>query len=947
MEAFYTGGGWPGTPYSAGFGTRNYIPNGSFNLYESTQGGCQNQSWGGYWNGSLGRWEGFSWNASTPYSMIAPGTHWPYSISYYCDFDDANFSHPAAQQNFYGGFLEVDISRLSGGNRLYNYILVTLKKPLTHGVEYAFHMEVAKAWATNQANAPAFDSFGAALLHELPDTLVSGGPLFDIEPFAETPAGDPVGPSDVVTLADTIIGAGEKYLVLGIFRPDEELTFEPVPNPNGWTSTYWFENFKLYRAYCPGATGGFTSDPFTACAGDTLDLVPQFSTAPLQWTVDGADLGSGTSIELVTPPVDSLLIRLVCDTGACLDTAYTRLWAHRLDIALADTFLFCADPLLLQPPVTYVDISPVQVDAFWNSLDGSFSLETSPDIEVTLIDSGTYVLRTEFEDCVQFDTVRVDPSPALLTTDGEPLLLPEVRPEHCINMDDGAIIVHDLGYPAALSYDWYEPPMQATDTLLGLAEGLYRARVWDAALNCAFWDITVPLMLDSCAQVEGTVKRSPDQSCLSMGNDTAMAWQSVIATPSGNIAVTDTLGAYFLFVPPGPSFLAHEPVDPWTGNRCGNGTSVSLMAAGASATVHFVDTVHIPVHDLAVQQVVSFPAWVIGNYATLSITVRNPGEFTDQALLRVHLSPAFAVETSGDAEFIGSVGDTLLFDLGSLAPQAHRTKSLTVYIPVETDLIGTAVHSSVMVGAVPGEDLLANNNWSGDFAVLGAYDPNDKRVSPMGAPVTDLTAVTERRFTYTVRFQNTGNYPATRVLIADTVPALLDPLTLQLLYASHDVQAFVYEGVLYLDHAGIMLPDSASDPEGSQGQVIFSLHARPQATLGDEIRNTAYIHFDQNPPIVTNTVRNVYGDLATAMPTMSPPGSMRVWPDAAGYGYALGVAAGRTGFLRVLDVRGSLVRELPWRATGRFSTEGWAPGIYTLVSVSTVDRSSARFAVAP
>lgn len=948
MEAFSTGAGFPGTPFSSGFGPRNYIPNGSFNRYESLQGGCQNQSWGGYWNSGLGRWDGFSWNSSTPFSMIAPGTYWPYSLSYYCDFDDSNFSHPAAQQNFYGGFLEVPVSRLTGGNRAYSYILVTLKKPLTPGVEYAFHMELAKAWATNQANAPAFDRFGAALLHELPDTLVTGGPLFDIEPFAETPAGDPVGPSDVVTLADTIIGAGEKYLVVGIFRPDDELTFEPVtPNPAGWTSTYWFDNFKLYRAFCPGATGGFTDDPFTTCVGDTLDLIPQFSTAPLQWTVDGADEGSGASIELVTPPVDSLNIRLVCDTGACLDTAYTRLWAHRLEIALADTFLFCADPLLLEPQVVFIDVLPSHVDAFWNSMDGSFSVETSPEIAVTVVDSGTYVLRTEFDDCVQSDTVRVDPAPSLLTDDGQPLLLPEVRPEHCINMNDGGIIVHDQGYPGVLSFDWYDPPLQATDSLSGLGEGLFRARIWDDGLRCAFWDIDVPLMLDSCARIDGAVRLSPDQSCLTMANDSAMALETVLAMPSGNAAVTDTLGEYLLFVPPGPSFLEHQPMDPWAGNRCGSGTSVSLVNAGATATVDLVDTVHFPVHDLEVQQVFSYPAWVIANSTHLYVHVRNPGEFTDQALLRVHLSPAFTVQTSGDPEFVGVVGDTLLFDLGTLAPQEQRAKVLIVDVPGETDLIGTAVHVDVRVSTVPGEDLVVNNTWNGDFAVLGAYDPNDKQVSPKGAPVSDLTPVTERRFTYTVRFQNTGNYPAARVLITDTLPALLDPLSLAVTHASHNVQAFIYEGVLYLDHPGILLPDSTSDPEGSQGQVVFSLGARSQATIGDEILNTAYIYFDQNPPIVTNTVRNVYGDITLAVPMTSGATGLRVWPDAGGFAYALNGSSAGSGLLRVLDVRGALVRALPWLPAGHFSTEGWAPGIYALEAGAVTGRSITRFVVAP
>lgn len=192
---------------------------------------------------------------------------------------------------------------------------------------------------------------------------------------------------------------------------------------------------------------------------------------------------------------------------------------------------------------------------------------------------------------------------------------------------------------------------------------------------------------------------------------------------------------------------------------------------------------------------------------------------------------------------------------------------------MNTDLRpGTTATVYAQVQPVVDETMLANNERSMDYAIVGAYDPNDKQVSPRGRPEDDLTPVAEREFTYTVRFQNTGNYPATRVHITDTLHPLLDASSLRLVYSSHNVDAFVYQGVLHLDHQGIMLPDSTSDPEGSQGMVVFALRAIPAADLNDAITNTANIYFDlstlRSSPIPCATYTGNYSPGCTRFRTL-------------------------------------------------------------------------------
>ena len=71
--------------------------------------------------------------------------------------------------------------------------------------------------------------------------------------------------------------------------------------------------------------------------------------------------------------------------------------------------------------------------------------------------------------------------------------------------------------------------------------------------------------------------------------------------------------------------------------------------------------------------------------------------------------------------------------------------------------------------------------------VLGAYDPNDKRSDHDRISPAQLAA--GEPVTYTVRFQNTGTYPADFVRITDTLDTEhLDVATFRLLASSHPCQ---------------------------------------------------------------------------------------------------------------------------------------------------------------
>lgn len=141
-----------------------------------------------------------------------------------------------------------------------------------------------------------------------------------------------------------------------------------------------------------------------------------------------------------------------------------------------------------------------------------------------------------------------------------------------------------------------------------------------------------------------------------------------------------------------------------------------------------------------------------------------------------------------------------------------------------------------------------------DMIVGNSYDPNNKTVNQPKIIAPDV----QDQLVYTIRFQNTGSAPAQDVYIDDTLSNHLDWSTFVVLKSSHTVEVIdMGNGIKRFKYAGIWLPDSTSNITESQGFVTFSIKEKASNGEGTEILNTAYIYFDHNPAIITNTTYNI------------------------------------------------------------------------------------------
>ena len=183
---------------------------------------------------------------------------------------------------------------------------------------------------------------------------------------------------------------------------------------------------------------------------------------------------------------------------------------------------------------------------------------------------------------------------------------------------------------------------------------------------------------------------------------------------------------------------------------------------------------------------------------------------------------------------------------------------------------------------------IAQTDVSNDTATLkqvvkSAIDPNDKQEINAGS--FSLKQIRKQKaLQYTIRFQNTGNFPASTVIIRDTLDSQLDWKSLNIVACSHPNRFIVTNGnVLEWLFENINLPDSLSDEKKSHGFITYSIKPKSNVKTGEVINNKASVYFDYNLPVVTNNQRTViFEDTDTShddQPVQVENITMKVYPN--------------------------------------------------------------------
>jgi uncharacterized repeat protein (TIGR01451 family) len=193
-------------------------------------------------------------------------------------------------------------------------------------------------------------------------------------------------------------------------------------------------------------------------------------------------------------------------------------------------------------------------------------------------------------------------------------------------------------------------------------------------------------------------------------------------------------------------------------------------------------------------------------------------------------------------------GDTITWAVSNFST-IHPMTDFNVKVYVDT-LATSANTICITLNVSPTDIFPSNNTRTSCYPIVNSYDPNEKYMEPTG-----IVDTSNYWFTFTVFFQNTGNAPAENIYILDTLDADLDLSTFTYLSSSHNVITQLLPGrVLRFNYPNINLPDSTTDETNSHGYVQYKIKRKPGLPLNTVISNKAYIYFDFNPAVVTNSV---------------------------------------------------------------------------------------------
>lgn len=270
-----------------------------------------------------------------------------------------------------------------------------------------------------------------------------------------------------------------------------------------------------------------------------------------------------------------------------------------------------------------------------------------------------------------------------------------------------------------------------------------------------------------------------------------------------------------------------------------------LVASGDTATAIFALQ---PIANVTDNQIVVAQSTVFnrGFENKINIQLNNRGSQISSGTIRAVLPPAISLLNALPA--IDQIDeDTLVWNFSGL----HPFEQLNYQLTVQTGLVELGTPVSVFFEARNGVDANPEDNfWAITDSVVGSYDPNDKVV----VPSTFLPELAKKGtpLFYTIRFQNTGNYPTQFVVLRDTLEEGLDLHSIQLVSSSHPCRWQIEKDrVLTVYFTPLSLAASSVNEPASHGYVQFAIQLSKDLELNQSVQNRAAIYFDYNEPIIT------------------------------------------------------------------------------------------------
>ncbi|MBO6515837.1 MAG: VCBS repeat-containing protein [Bacteroidia bacterium] len=402
---------------------------------------------------------------------------------------------------------------------------------------------------------------------------------------------------------------------------------------------------------------------------------------------------------------------------------------------------------------------------------------------------------------------------------------------------------------------------QTVDTLLVLWPSGIQTMMTQPSLNTAH-SITEPCGSEVC----GVVFHDENNNQQMDSNERGIPNQKLFVTPAGIEVYTDNSGRYQFYSEDDTITIVQASSDQWSqtspSSNSGHTIVVDKQSQSSYCGNDFGNSANCTSPDFDI--LVGTTALRRGLLNPLNVRLTNIGAYasSDSLLLDVTTSNSMYLV---DSTWIQSTEDSTTrsyrYYIPSLQALSDTLITLTDSVDAYAQLEDTVTIQVKVIYFGTECDTLNNYAQTSDI-IVGSIDPNDKHVFVDRISINNEVpseTQTRERLTYKIRFQNLGNYAARRVEIRDTLSPLLDWTSFKTESSSHPFSISKKGGIITWINNSIELPDSVSNPEGSQGYVCFSILAKKDILPYSLVRNTGHIQFDRNDFIATNCTKAYIG----------------------------------------------------------------------------------------
>ena len=453
----------------------------------------------------------------------------------------------------------------------------------------------------------------------------------------------------------------------------------------------------------------------------------------------------------------------------------------------------------------------------------------------------------------------------------------QIGQPNCAN--NGFIEVATAGGTSPYNYAWSNGAIG--DSIGGLANGIYEVTVTDA--NGCSGNGQFYMQINCYNIISGVVYNDANQNCVQDVGELGIV-NKVLYTSDGYYGSTDLNGNYNIQTAetnPTVSVSSYyvpyyTPNCPVTGaqqvNFATSGDTINNVNFGFYANPNYFD---LSIH----------PGWTAGHPGFAKsywIYYQNQSSTSQNANIRFVYDEVLIFDSVSMGGVHNPTLHTIEWTHNNFSTAGYGTERAYFTVPVSV-AITDSLHSYFEITPIIGDAYSPNNVLDVIEPVTGSRDPNDKSVIPKGEGPTGNILQTDSTLLYTVRFQNNGNDTAYTVVVVDTLSPYLDPSTIVPGASKHPYTFTLSgQGVMTWRFDHIMLPDSLTNEEESKGFFNYTVNQRQNNPLGTVIENTAYIYFDFNDAIITNTTINTLVAPVALNESKISANNFIVYPNPAG-----------------------------------------------------------------